>query len=130
MFTATSAELDIHYDLGSGDHPLIGRRMPDLDIVTADGPLRVYSLMHKALPLLINFGPAGELDSTRWAGRVVRIDAAYTGEWTVPALGPIAAPTAVLIRPDGHVAWAGNPGEPGQPALTEALGTWFGPAAR
>ena len=43
--------LGIHYDLGEG-HPLLGRRMPDLDLVTADGTLRVYTLLHDARPVL------------------------------------------------------------------------------
>ena len=45
--------LDIHYDLGEG-HPLLGRRMPDLDLVTADGPLRVFSLLRDARPILLD----------------------------------------------------------------------------
>ena len=48
-FAAMMFGLDIHYDLGEG-HPLLGRRMPDLDLVTADGPLRVFTLLHDARP--------------------------------------------------------------------------------
>ena len=48
-FAAMMSGLDIHYDLGEG-HPLLGRRMPDLDLVTADGPLRVFTLLHEARP--------------------------------------------------------------------------------
>ena len=115
--------LDIHYDLGEG-HPLLGRRMPDLDLVTADGPLRVFELLHDARPVLLNLGEPGSFDITPWADRVQLIDASYEGEWELPVLGAVAAPTAVLIRPDGYVAWVGAPADPG---LTDALNSWFGP---
>jgi len=115
--------LDIHYDLGEG-HPLLGRRMPDLDVVTADGPLRVFELLHGAKPVLLNLGEPGSLDITPWADRVQLIDATYDGEWELPVLGPVTAPTAVLDRPDGYVAWVGDNTDLG---LTDALTTWFGP---
>jgi 3-(3-hydroxy-phenyl)propionate hydroxylase len=118
--------LDIHYDLGEG-HPLLGRRMPDLDLVTADGPLRVFTLLHDARPVLLDLGASGGFDSTPWAGRVQVVDADYDGEWELPVIGAVAAPAAVLIRPDGYVAWAGDPTDPGLP---DALTTWFGPADR
>ena len=70
-FAARMSGLDIHYDLGEG-HPLLGRRMPDLDLVTADGPLRVYTLLHDARPVLLNLGEPGGLDITPWADRVRR----------------------------------------------------------
>ena len=114
--------LDIHYDLGEG-HPLLGRRMPDLDLVAADGPLRVFSLLHDARPVLLNLGRPGGVDSAPWADRVQLIDAAYDGAWELPVLGTVPAPTAVLIRPDGHVAWVGEGTDLG---LAEALTTWFG----
>ena len=117
--------LDIHYDLGEG-HPLLGRRMPDLDLVTADGPLRVFELLHDAKPVLLNLGEPGGFDITPWADRVQLIDANTTGEWELPVLGAVTAPTAVLIRPDGYVAWVGDGTDPGLP---EALTTWFGPPA-
>ena len=115
--------LDIHYDLGEG-HPLLGRRMPDLDLITADGPLRVFELLHDARPLLLDLGQPGGLDITPWADRVQLIDATYNGEWELPVLGVVSAPTAVLIRPDGYVAWVGDGTNAG---LTDALATWFGP---
>jgi hypothetical protein len=96
--------LDIHYDLGEG-HPLLGRRMPDLDLVTADGPLRVFTLLHDARPVLLNLDEPGGFDITPWADRVQLVDAKYVGTWELPALGPVTAPTAVLIRPDGY--WRG-----------------------
>ena len=103
--------LDIHYDLGEG-HPLLGRRMPDLDLVTADRPLLVFELLHDARPLLLNLGEPGDFDITPWADRVQLIDASYTGEWELPVLGVVSAPTAVLIRPDGYVAWVGDGHQP------------------
>jgi 2-polyprenyl-6-methoxyphenol hydroxylase-like FAD-dependent oxidoreductase len=115
--------LDIHYDLGDG-HPLLGRRMPDLDLVTAKGPLRVFELLHDAKPLLLNLGDPGGFDITPWGDRVQLIDADYVGLWELPVLGAITAPAAVLIRPDGYVAWVGQGTDRGLP---DALATWFGP---
>ncbi len=114
--------LDIHYDLGEG-HPLLGRRMPDLDLVSAEGPLRVFELLHEAKPVLLNFGEPGGVDIAPWADRVQLIDAEYAGVWELPVLGPVAAPGAVLIRPDGYVAWVGEPSDPG---LFDALSAWVG----
>ena len=122
-FAAMQSGLDIHYDLGEG-HPLLGRRMPDLDLVTADGPLRVFTLLHDARPVLLNLGEPGAFDITPWADRVQSIDATYEGTWELPALGAVTAPTAVLIRPDGYVAWVGDRTDEG---LADALTTWFGP---
>jgi 2-polyprenyl-6-methoxyphenol hydroxylase-like FAD-dependent oxidoreductase len=125
-FAAMLSGLDIHYDLGEG-HPLLGRRMPDLDLVTADGPLRVFSLLHDARPVLLNLGEPGGFDITPWLDRVPMIDAEYVGAWELPVLGAVTAPAAVLIRPDGYVAWVGELTDPGLP---DALTTWFGePAA-
>jgi 3-(3-hydroxy-phenyl)propionate hydroxylase len=118
--------LDIHYDLGEG-HPLLGRRMPDLDLVTADGPLRVFTLLHDARPVLIDFGESGGFDITQWADRIRLIDAEYAGDWELPVIGEVTAPTAVLVRPDGYVAWVGDGTNAG---LTDALTTWFGPPER
>ncbi len=114
--------LDIHYDLGEG-HPLLGRRMPDLDLVTGDGPRRVFELLHGAEPVLLNLGEPGGFDITPWAERVQLIDAEYVGEWELPVLGAVTAPAAVLIRPDGYVAWVGDGTDTG---LRDALTTWFG----
>ena len=116
--------LDIHYDLGEG-HPLLGRRMPDLDVHTADGPTRVFTLLHDAQPVLLNLGEPGGFDISPWADRVRLVDAKHVGVWELPVLGEVAAPPAVLIRPDGHVAWAGALTDP---ELPRALATWFGPA--
>ena len=121
-FAGMMSGLDIHYDLGQG-HPLLGRRMPDLDLVTATGTVRVFTLLHGARPLLLNLGNPGHLNTAPWADRVKRIDAKYTGTWELPVLGSAVAPTAVLIRPDGYVAWVGQGTDAG---LTDALTTWFG----
>jgi 3-(3-hydroxy-phenyl)propionate hydroxylase len=120
---AMMSGLDIHYDLGEG-HALLGRRMPDLDLVTAHGPLRVFTLLHDARPLLLNLGDPGGFDITPWADRVQLVDAQYVGLWELPALGAVTAPTAVLIRPDGYIAWVGDRTQLG---LNDALTTWFGP---
>ena len=119
---AMMSGLDIHYNLREG-HPLLGR-MPDLNLVTADGPRRVFTLLHDARPVLLNLGEPGGFDISPWADRVQPTDARYDGPWELPVLGAVTAPAAVLIRPDGHVAWAGEPADPG---LTHALTTWFGP---
>ncbi len=121
-FAAMMSGLDIHYDLGEG-HPLLGRRMPDLDLVTANGPLRVFTLLHDAWPVLLNLGEPGGLDITPWGDRVQLINAKYGGDWDLPVLGQVAAPAAVLIRPDGYVAWVGDGPDTG---LRDALTSWFG----
>ncbi len=122
-FAAMMSGLDIHYDLGEG-HPLLGRRMPDLDLITANGPLRVFTLLHDARPALLNFGEVADFDITGWEDRVQLVYAKYVGTWELPVLGAVTAPTAVLIRPDGYVAWVGAASDPG---LRDALTTWFGP---
>ena len=121
-FAGMMSGLDLHYELGEG-HPLLGRRMPDLDLVTADGPRRVFDLLRDAKPVLLCLGGPGGLDITPWADRVQMIDADYVGRWELPVLGAITAPTAALIRPDGYVAWVGNGTDTG---LRDALTTWFG----
>ena len=115
--------LGVHYDLGEG-HPLLGRRMPDLDLVTADGPLRVFALLHDARPVLLNLDEPGGFDIAPWADRVQLVDAKHVGTWELPAIGAVTAPTAVLVRPDGYVAWVGDLTQVG---LADALTTWFGP---
>ena len=121
-FAAMMSGLDIHYDLGEG-HPLLGRRMPDLDLVTADGPLRVFSLLHDARPVLLNLGEPGAFDMDPWVDRVQLNEATYADTWELPAIGQVTAPAAVLIRPDGYVAWVGDGTRLG---LDEALTSWFG----
>jgi 3-(3-hydroxy-phenyl)propionate hydroxylase len=123
---AEMSGLGIRYDFGDG-HPLLGRRIPDLDLVTAEGALRLFTLLHDARPVLINLGEPGAIDITPWSDRVRSIDATYEGPWELPAIGAVPAPSAVLVRPDGYVAWVGDGTGAG---LAEALATWFGaPAA-
>jgi 3-(3-hydroxy-phenyl)propionate hydroxylase len=115
--------LDVAYDLGEG-HPLLGRRMPDLDLTTARGPVRVYELLHDARPVLMNLGEPGSTDLTGWVERVDLVEAEHSGTWALPVIGAVTAPSAVLVRPDGHVAWVGEGTLDG---LSDALTTWFGP---
>lgn len=124
-FAGMMSGLDIHYDLGEG-HPLLGRRMPDLGLVTADGDLRLFSLLQNARPVLLNLGDPGAFDIAPWADRVRMLDASYAGPWELPVIGAVTAPTAALIRPDGYVAWVGE--DAGDAGLRGALTTWFGPA--
>jgi 2-polyprenyl-6-methoxyphenol hydroxylase-like FAD-dependent oxidoreductase len=121
-FGAMITGLDVRYDLGEG-HPLLGRRVPDLDLATPGGPVRLFALMHDARPLLLDFGEPGRLDITPWADRVRLIEAEPVGVWELPVVGEVPAPTAVLVRPDGHVAWVGDHT---QAELPDALTTWFG----
>ena len=120
---AEMSGLAIHYDLGEG-HPLLGRRMPDLDVVTADGPMRVFTLLHRARPVLLDFGEPGGFDISPWGDRVQSINAGYAGAWELPAIGTVTPPAAVLVRPDGYVAWVGDHARVG---LTDAITRWFGP---
>jgi 3-(3-hydroxy-phenyl)propionate hydroxylase len=121
-WAAEMAGLDIHYELGDG-HPLLGRRMPDLEVVTADGGLRVFTLLHDARPVLLNFGECVGFDLAPWADRVQWVDAKYDGAWELPVIGAVSAPEAVLVRPDGYVAWVGDGPQQG---LAEAITNWFG----
>jgi len=123
FFAAEMSGLGIRYDFGEG-HPLLGRRMPDLDLVTENGPLCVFTLLHDARPVLLNLGTPGRFDIAPWADRVKRVDARSDGAWELPVLGEVGAPTAVLIRPDGYVAWVDEGNGQG---LVEALSKWFGP---
>ncbi|HLW89059.1 MAG TPA: hypothetical protein VKR57_11245, partial [Terriglobales bacterium] len=120
---AEMSGLGIRYDLGEG-HPLVGRRMPDLDLVTPDGPMRTFTLLQNARPVLLNLGALGSCDVMPWSDRIKLVYAKYDGPWELPALGLVSAPTAVLIRPDGYVAWVGVKTKDG---LQDAMNTWFGP---
>jgi 2-polyprenyl-6-methoxyphenol hydroxylase-like FAD-dependent oxidoreductase len=128
--------LDIHYDLGKG-HPLLGRRMPDLDLklnpatgaAAGTGTTRVFELLRDGRPLLLNLAETGRLELGDWADRVKMIEATHDGEWRLPVIGEVQAPTAMLVRPDGYVAWVDAP-DSCDAGLSTALGTWFGAALR
>jgi 3-(3-hydroxy-phenyl)propionate hydroxylase len=120
---ATMSALDIHYDLGEG-HPLLGRRVPDLDLIVGGESVRLFSLLHEARPVLLNLDRPGGLDAAEWSGRVRTVVAGYRGAWELPVIRIVSAPTAVLIRPDGYVAWVGEGSSDG---LGDALARWFGP---
>jgi uncharacterized protein YheU (UPF0270 family) len=124
QIAAMLSDLDIHYDLGEG-HPLLGRRMPDLDLHTADGPTRVFALLHDARAVVLNLGAPVVFHISPWADRVRFVDAEHDGVWELPVIGEVAAPAAVLIRPDGYVVFAGDVTDP---ELPQALATWFGAA--
>jgi hypothetical protein len=119
------AGFDVRYDMGEG-HPLLGHRMPDLDLQTTDGPTRVFALLHEARPVLLDLSGSGEFVNTPWASRVRLVEASYDGVWELPIVGKISGPPAVLIRPDGHVAWVGDLANPDLP---QALERWFGTPA-
>ncbi|MFE9904455.1 FAD-dependent monooxygenase [Streptomyces achromogenes] len=117
--------LDIRYDVGATGHPLPGRRMPHLELVTADGDkTSTTALLHRARGLLLDLAddPALRRAAAGWADRVDTVTATPHG--TAQDQAPHGA-TAVLVRPDGHVAWVA-PGGPGE--LTAALERWFGPS--
>lgn len=121
--------LDIHYDLAPGvgpGHPLLGRRMPDLEVRTARGTVRVYTLLHEGRGVLLNLGTA-ITGTSGWSHRVDVVEAQYLeadGTFELPVIGMVDAPHAVLIRPDGYVAWVGDSTTTG---LNGALQNWFGP---
>lgn len=118
--------LDVHYDLGARSHPLLGRRMPDLELTIGEHAQRVFTLLHDAQPVLLNLGnPAAAVMWEPWSNRVQRVDARYEGAWELPVIGSAAAVTAVLIRPDGYVAWVGESGDDSD-GLRDALMRWFG----
>ncbi|WP_235780080.1 FAD-dependent monooxygenase [Sinomonas notoginsengisoli] len=124
-YAGLQSGLDIRYDLGASDegHPLVGRRMPDLALVTADGPCRMFELLREGRPVLLNLAGRGALDGAPRPDGVQLVDAAYHGAWHLPVVGEVQAPDAVLVRPDGYAAWTGEPNGSG---LTEALARWFG----
>lgn len=114
--------LDIKYDFGEG-HPLLGRRVPDLDIRTAEGMIRIFSLLHDAKAVLLNFDKTDQFDVSAWSQRVTLVDAQYDGPLELPLIGAVETPHAMLVRPDGYVAWTGRVNDPDLPKI---LTTWFG----
>ncbi|MBR0994636.1 FAD-dependent monooxygenase [Bradyrhizobium japonicum] len=120
---AMMSGLDIAYDLGDG-HTLLGRRMPDLDLTIDGQARRLFTLLHGARGVLIDFGKRGGTDVTPWANRIDVVNVRTDGPWELPVIGQVTAPRAVLVRPDGYVAWVGDES---QCALDAALTRWFGP---
>jgi 3-(3-hydroxy-phenyl)propionate hydroxylase len=118
--------LDVCYVAEGGRHPLLGRRMPDLELTNADGPLRVFTLLQQAHAALLNLGEPGSVALGPWGDRVRLVEALHEGAWELPVIGAVEAPEAVLIRPDGHVAWVGDGTQAG---LEDAMTRWFGPPA-
>ncbi|MFI6965569.1 rifampin monooxygenase [Streptomyces sp. NPDC050255] len=108
--TGVITALDIRYEVGEG-HALLGRRMPDVEL--KDGR-RLYSLMHQGRGLLVD--RTGRLSVAGWADRVDHV---------VDGSEDLDVP-AVLLRPDGHVVWAGED----QQELLDRLPRWFGAPAR
>jgi 2-polyprenyl-6-methoxyphenol hydroxylase-like FAD-dependent oxidoreductase len=121
-YSAMMSGLDVRYG-PEGQHSLLGRRMPDLDIGTANGPTRVYHLLHEARPVLLNLNQTESVSGAGQDGRVRLVHATFAGVCELPVIGGVPTPSAVLIRPDGHVAWVGERSHDG---LVEALQTWFG----
>jgi 3-(3-hydroxy-phenyl)propionate hydroxylase len=118
--------LDIAYDLG-GEHPLVGRRMPDVDLQLSDGTTtRVAELLHDAAPLLLDLRATGAPPVPAGVADLKVVAAAATGPWQLPLLGDVPAPDAVLVRSDGHVAWVGSPDDA---SLQGAVDRWFGSAS-
>jgi bifunctional hydroxylase/dehydrase len=113
--------LDIRYDVGWGDHPLLGRRMPHQDLVIGESATSTTQLLHSARGVLLDFAGNSELRHTAsgWAGRV---DIVTATPLTLGTAGQLANTEAILLRPDGYVAWAA----PGGGELSEALHRWFG----
>ncbi|ACZ88542.1 FAD-dependent monooxygenase [Streptosporangium roseum] len=109
--------LDIRYDLPGDPHPLLGRRVPDLDLRTTGRPERVGRLLRDGRALLLSAadGTAFAEVARPWSARVGHLVASNTGE-----LGA----EAVLVRPDGYVCWAGSAGETA--SLVTALTRWAG----
>ncbi|TFV30907.1 hypothetical protein E4K66_32445 [Bradyrhizobium frederickii] len=124
-FGAMMSGLDIAYDLGEG-HRLLGRRMPDVDLAVEGRRLNLFTLLHRARGVLLNLGKRGGIDVAPWADRIDVVDASHDGPWELPVIGRVTAPGAVLVRPDGHVAWVADESQHG---LVDTLTRWFGPAA-
>jgi 3-(3-hydroxy-phenyl)propionate hydroxylase len=110
--------LDIRYDT-KGDHALAGCRVPDVDLATADGATRVYELLHAGRAIILSLNGNEATSVTGWHDRVDVVSAeCHIRHWAIPGVGAIAAPAAVLIRPDGYAAWVSD-----EPSSNGGLGT-------
>ncbi|MFE3192419.1 FAD-dependent monooxygenase [Nocardia sp. NPDC059240] len=109
---------DIRYNVGD-NHPLSGHFFPDSEVETESGPTRIAELLHPARPLLLTFDAAADLAT---------IAADWTDRVTVTrATSPQPPAAALLIRPDGYIAWATDDFTPSDHTpLRAALHRWFG----
>ncbi|MTE20988.1 SDR family oxidoreductase [Streptomyces sp. TRM43335] len=120
--------LDIRYGAGDG-HPLTGTRLPHVELAGPHGPLSTPTLLRAArgVLLVLTDDPALRTETLAvarpWAHAVDATVAAAVAD------GPLAGSHAVLVRPDGHVAWVGSETTAPTAGLTEALRRWFGSRA-
>jgi bifunctional hydroxylase/dehydrase len=114
--------LEIRYEIGPGDHPLLGLRLPNHKLVTAGGTVQAFQLLHQGRGLLLDFGDddAMRQAATPWTDRVDVVTAQLDGT----ADDPLTDVIALLVRPDGHVAWTAPGG--GEAEFLTALNRWFG----
>ncbi len=122
FLVADRSGLAIKYDL-ENDHPLVGRRIPDLDIVVGGEKRRIYDYLHRARPVLFSFAGGADPVLVPGSDRVQRVSALCDAPWDLPVIGRVPTPDAVLLRPDGYVAWAGSLDDE---RLRDAMGFWFG----
>ncbi len=120
--------LDLRYDVGAGDHPLLGRRIPSQELVTAEGKTTTVDLLHQGRGVLLDFTDSPDLRQAvaPWQDRI-EVVTAFPHE--LPAGSPLTDTAGLLVRPDGYVAWAGPDIAPQRPdggALAAALDRWFG----
>ncbi|MFI9617262.1 FAD-dependent monooxygenase [Streptomyces sp. NPDC052023] len=122
-FAAMVSGLEIRYDLDGGPHPLLGRRLPDVKLTGHRLVSSSTEALHAGRGVLLDLADNERLRDRAWDWQD-RIDI-VTAEPVLPENSPLAGTTAVLVRPDGYVAWAA----PGSHAdLPMALEHWFGPA--
>ncbi|MCI0386090.1 FAD-dependent monooxygenase [Streptomyces sp. CNQ085] len=115
--------LDIHYDIGGGTNPLLGRRMPHLPVKVGNHRTSSTELLRHGRGVLLDLTDNAWL-RRRADGWRARIDIVTAVPETLPDDTFLAGTTAVLLRPDGYVAWAAPNSHHG---LNAALERWFGP---
>jgi 2-polyprenyl-6-methoxyphenol hydroxylase-like FAD-dependent oxidoreductase len=115
-FVEKISGLWVHYNLGNG-HPVIGRSAPDFEF--EDGT-RLGALLHEGKGVLLDLAQSKELSAL---GQAWKLRLKYVSANAKDSLGL----TAVLVRPDGFVAWA-TESEPDVSAATQSIERWFGSA--